>query len=62
MSSRRTRPPRSRKSRSPEPPPAEISGVIPTTPPADMAIAEGRVETPTDELAAIDTAWDELLA
>jgi hypothetical protein len=62
MSSRRSRPARS-QSRSPEPPPAEISAIIPTTPaPEDMRVAQDRAETPPDELAAVDAAWDEILA
>ncbi len=61
MSTRRSRPPRGRKSRNPEAPPSEIQVVVP---PAARAAEEGSTqpETPSDELAAIEAGWDELLA
>jgi hypothetical protein len=64
MSTRRSRPPRSRKSRNPEALPAEIPVIIP---PAARAVDEAAMqpapgEAPGDELAAIEAGWDELLA
>jgi len=63
MTTRRSRPPRSRKSRNPEPLPNEIPIVIP--PPArtlDEAALQPGPDTPEGELAAIEAGWDELLA
>jgi hypothetical protein len=63
MSTRRSRPPRGRKSRNPEAPQSEIQVIVP---PAAMAPDERSVQprpdTPSDELAAIEAGWDELLA
>jgi len=36
--------------------------IIPTTGPAEVAVVKVRGETPSDELAAIEAGWDELLA
>jgi len=67
MSTRRSRPPRSRKSRSPEAPPAEVVVIVPPAgrTPHDgtlQPLAEVRADTPEGELAAIEAGWDELLA
>jgi hypothetical protein len=63
MSTRRSRPPRGRKSRNPEAPPNEIPVIIPAaTRSADELSAQPRLDTPVDELAAIEAGWDELLA
>jgi hypothetical protein len=63
MSTRRSRPPRSRKSRNPEALPTEIPVIIP---PAARAMDEAAMQPPPDvagdELAAIEAGWDELLA
>jgi hypothetical protein len=62
MSSRRSRPPRGRKSRSPEAPASEIPVIIPPTGRTlDMASASPPAEGPGDELAALEAGWDELL-
>jgi hypothetical protein len=62
MSSRRSRPPRGRKSRNPEAPASEIPVIIPpTSRPVDMASVAGSPEPPSDELAALEAGWDELL-
>lgn len=63
MSSRRSRPPRGRKSRSPEALPSEVPVIIP---PAGRSVDLGSVaasagEPPRDELAALEAGWDELL-
>jgi len=62
MSSRRSRPPRGRKSKSPEALPSEVPVIIP---PAgrgvDMGVAGTSGEAPRDELAALEAGWDELL-
>ncbi len=62
MSSRRSRPPRGRKSRNPEAPLEEVPVIIPpASRPVDIAHASGPSEGPRDELAAIEAGWDELL-
>jgi hypothetical protein len=64
MSSRRSqRPPRGRKSKSPEALPSEVPVIIP---PAGRSVDIGVVaatsgEPPRDELAALEAGWDELL-
>ena len=64
MSSRRSRPPRGRKSKSPEALPGEVPVIIP---PAGRSVDMGVVgatsaaEPPRDELAALEAGWDELL-
>ncbi len=63
MSSRRSRPPRGRKSKSPEALPGEVPVIIP---PAGRSVDMGVVaatsgEHPRDELAALEAGWDELL-
>ncbi|MGH7439026.1 MAG: hypothetical protein ACRENE_25335 [Polyangiaceae bacterium] len=63
MSSRRSRPPRGRKSKSPEALPSEVPVIIP---PAGRSVDMGVVaatsgEAPRDELAALEAGWDELL-
>jgi hypothetical protein len=63
MSSRRSRPPRGRKSKSPEALPSEVPVIIP---PAgridiDIGVAASAAEPPRDELAALEAGWDELL-
>jgi len=66
MSTRRSNPPRGRKSRRPEASPTDAPVTVP--PPAravDEATAQPRAETrpETDgELAAIEAGWDELLS
>ena len=63
MSSRRSRPPRGRKSRAPEAPAQEIIVTMPpaTVPPEELAIRNATPSSPTDELAALDAGWDDLL-
>ncbi len=62
MSSRRSRPPRGRKSRNPEAPASDIPVIIPPTGRAvDMASVAGVAEAPRDELAVLEAGWDELL-
>jgi len=67
MSTRRSRPPRSRKSRSPEAPAAEVLVIVPPAggTPDERTLqsrAETRTDTPDGELAAIEAGWDELLS
>jgi hypothetical protein len=59
---RRSRPPRSRKSRNPEALPTEIPVIIPPPARAVDQAAGPRPDTPDGELAAIEAGWDELLA
>ena len=62
MSSRRSRPPRGRKSRNPEAPPEEVPVIIPpASRPLDIAHVSAPPEAPRDELAALEAGWDELL-
>lgn len=62
MSSRRSRPPRGRKSRNPEAPSSEIPVIIPPAGRAvDIGNVRGPAEAPSDELAALEAGWDELL-
>ncbi len=62
MSSRRSRPPRGRKSRNPEAPAEEVPVIIPpASRPIDIAHASAPAEAPRDELAALEAGWDELL-
>jgi hypothetical protein len=62
MSSRRSRPPRGRKSRNPEAPAVDIPVIIPPAARAvDMDAAGGANDGPRDELAALEAGWDELL-
>jgi hypothetical protein len=61
MSTRRSRPPRGRKSRNPEAPPSEVQVILPpATTVADERGAQS--DPPSDELAALEAGWDELLA
>ena len=61
MSSRRSRPPRGRKSRNPEAPSSDIPVIIPPAGRAvDISVASSG-EGPRDELAALEAGWDELL-
>ncbi len=64
MSTRRSRPPRGRKSRNPEASPNDVPVIVPpeTRSVADDVSVQPRSETPSDELAAIEAGWDELLA
>jgi hypothetical protein len=64
MSTRRSRPPRGRKSRNPEAPPNEVPVIIPPVARGAMKelSAQPRSDTSSDELAAIEAGWDELLA
>jgi hypothetical protein len=62
MSSRRSRPPRGRKSRNPEAPQSEIQVIIPPAGRAmDVSTVSTRSEPSGDELAALEAGWDELL-
>jgi hypothetical protein len=63
MSTRRSRPPRARKSRHPEAQQAQdVAIVIPRADPVEqLALAAGDPST-TSELAALEAGWDELLA
>jgi len=61
--SRRSRPPRARKSRNPEGPRLDIAVVIPLTegPGEDLEheVHASPIESePNDELAAVDAGWD----
>jgi hypothetical protein len=56
MSSRRSRPPRSRKSRSPAAPPQET--VVVVMPPEPKAPTVTPTSPLDDELAAVDAGWD----
>jgi hypothetical protein len=61
MSTRRSRPPRGRKSRNPEAPPSEVQVILPQA----ARVADERSaqpDAPSDELAALEAGWDELLA
>ena len=62
MSTRRSRPPRSRKSRNPEASPSDVPVIIP---PTARAVHDDSMpphpDTPEGELAAIEAGWDELL-
>jgi hypothetical protein len=61
MSTRRSRPPRSRKSRNPEASPSDVPVIIPPTARAVNEDSMPRPDTPEGELAAIEAGWDELL-
>ena len=62
MSSRRSRPPRGRKSKSPEALPSEVPVIIPPAGRSvDMGVVGTSGEAPRDELAALEAGWDELL-
>jgi hypothetical protein len=62
MSSRRSRPPRGRKSRNPEASSNDVPVIIPPAGRAiDMAGMTAAAESPRDELAALEAGWDELL-
>jgi hypothetical protein len=64
MSKRHSRPPRSRKSRSPDPGPNDVQVIVPPSAAitvVDESVAKSLVSTETDELAAIEADWDELL-
>ncbi len=62
MSSRRSRPPRGRKSKSPEALPSEVPVIIPPAGRSvDISVAASAAEPPRDELAALEAGWDELL-
>ncbi|HEX3772208.1 MAG TPA: hypothetical protein VHV30_15130 [Polyangiaceae bacterium] len=60
---RRSRPPRQRKSRTPEAPHREVAVLVPADPaPAEDTLREPLAVTapsePHDELAALDAGWD----
>jgi hypothetical protein len=61
---RRSRPPRNRKSRSPDAPPRDVAVIIPPTDSPAEELARGAVEVavapaPVDaELAELDAGWD----
>jgi hypothetical protein len=59
MSSRRSSPPRSRKSRNPPPPRSEV--VTAPSASVDVASEAPRDATQTSELRALEIGWDELL-
>ena len=59
MSTRRSRPPRSRKTRTTEPPP---SASFDTALQATQAPLESRDPTQTGQLRALEMGWDELLS
>ncbi len=62
MSSRRSRPPRGRKSRNPEAPSVDVPVIIPPAARAvDITVTSACGEAPRDELAALEAGWDELL-
>ena len=61
--SRRSRPPRTRKSRTPEAPRQDVAVVIPPTELPSESLARGApapslVAEPGDEMAALDAGWD----
>jgi hypothetical protein len=64
--SRRSRPPRTRKSRTPEAPQRDVVVVIPPTESPGEELARGPATSrvsplaaePNDELAALDAGWD----
>ncbi len=61
MSSRRSRPPRGRKSRNPEALPNDVPVIIPPAARTVDIVASTAPDGPRDELAALEAGWDELL-
>jgi hypothetical protein len=63
MSRRQSRPPRNRKSRHPEPTPSEVHLIVPpsSAATADESGAKTAMNTESDELAAIDADWEQVL-
>jgi hypothetical protein len=61
--SRRSRPPRTRKSRNTDSPGPPFESTASVAPPSDTVEETGPrpLQAPVDELAALDAGWDELL-
>jgi hypothetical protein len=60
MSTRRSRPPRSRKTRAAEPVPADLLTLAAAT---DPAVLQAQTDpTQTAQLRALEAGWDELLS
>jgi hypothetical protein len=61
--SRRSRPPRTRKSRNTDSPAPQVESIASVAPPSDSVdeVAPRPLTAPVDELAALDAGWDELL-
>ncbi len=60
MSTRRSRPPRNRKSRKPEAPPHDVVVTLPPQNPVEELVREASSAggAASDELAALDAGWD----
>jgi hypothetical protein len=61
MSTRRSRPPRSRKVRASEPPPTDLAALAAATNPV-ITHTNPTDSSQTAELRALEAGWDELLA
>ena len=62
MSTRRSRAPRSRKSRNSEVPPNDVAVTAPVTDSVTRLVAEQVDPTQTSQLRALEAGWDELLS
>jgi hypothetical protein len=58
MSTRRSRPPRNRKSRKPEASPNDLVVSVPSQSPVEELVREPSSVLSSDDLAALDAGWD----